>query len=222
MARKEKFDYFEAFVKISEYAVQYADELVDYLSSHYDEDKKLGSIKSKEVLEKFNSLHEIEEASDKVTAEVAENLMIEFIAPIEREDILELAEELDTVVDELDDVLQRIYMHNLTVITPGIMKMVRVVQKTTVAVHSACEKFTHFKKSKSIKEYISEVHKCEDEGDRIFIESVHRAYKHAEEGKYEHPLIAIGMYGVLSALEQCCDACERAADIMVAVRLKNS
>lgn len=222
MARKEKFDYFEAFVHISEYAVQYANELVDYLCSHYDKEKEIGTLDPNEVLNRFNELHHIEEASDRITADVAENLMIEFITPIEREDILELAEELDTVVDELDDVLQRMYMHNLTIITPDIIKMVEVVRKTTMAVNSACEKFTHFKKSKSIKEYIHEVHICEDEGDRIFIESVHRSYKDAEEGKYEHPLIAIGMYGVLSALEKCCDACERAADIMVAVRLKNS
>ena len=32
----------------------------------------------------------------------------------------------------------------------------------------------------------------------------------------------VGLYGVLSALEKCCDACECAGDIMVTVRLKNS
>lgn len=222
MARREKFDYFDAFVQISTYAVEYADKLVDYLTSHFDEEKQVGHIDSDDVIARYNEFHVIEEASDKVMQDITENLILEFITPIEREDILELAEELDTIVDELDDVLQRIYMHNLTIITPDIIRMVNVVKKTTDAVNSACEKFTHFKKSKSIKEYIREVHKCEDEGDRIFIESVHRSYKDAEEGKYEHPLMALGMYGVLSALEKCCDACERAADIMVAVRLKNS
>ncbi len=222
MARKHKFDYFEAFVEISNYAVEYADELVEFLTSHYDEEKHLGTTSAEEVLERFNALHKIEEKSDKVVQDITENLMFEFIAPIEREDILELADELDTVVDELDDVLQRIYMHNVTVITPEIIEMAQVVQKTTGALQCACEKFTHFKKSKSIKDYIKDIHKYEDEGDRVYIESVHRIFKSAEEGKFEHPLIAVGFYGALSALEKCCDACECAGDIMVAVRLKNS
>lgn len=222
MARKHKFDYFEAFVDISAYAVEYADKLVEYMKDHYDEDRKLGTISADEVIEKFKELHKIEESSDKVMQDITENLVTEFIAPIEREDILELAEELDTVVDELDEVLQRIYMHNITVVTPEIIEMAHVVQKTTGALHSACEKFTHFKKSKAIKDYIHEIHKYEDEGDRVYLESVHRIYKKAEEDKLDHPLFAVGLYGVLSALEKCCDACERAGDIMVAVRLKNS
>ena len=205
MARKQRFDYFDAFVEISNYAVEYADELVEYLTSHYDEEKHLGFVSSEEVLERYNALHGIEEKSDKVVQDITENLILEFIAPIEREDILELADELDTVVDELDDVLQCIYMHNVTVITPGIIEMAQVVQKATHAVQAACDKFTHFKKSKSIKDYIKAIHEYED-----------------EEGKFDHPLFAVGLYGVLSALEKCCDACECAGDIMVTVRLKNS
>ena len=222
MAHKHRFDYFDAFVQISNYAVEYADELADYLMGHYDEEKRLGFISPDEVLERYKVLHDIEERSDSVVQEITENLIVEFIAPIEREDILELADELDTVVDELDDVLQRIYMHNVTVITPGIIEMVQVVQKATHAVQAACDKFTHFKKSKSIQDYIKAIHEYEDEGDRVYIESVHRVYKDAEEGKFDHPLFAVGLYGVLSALEKCCDACECAGDIMVTVRLKNS
>lgn len=222
MARKEKFDYFEAFVAIGSYAVEYADELVKYLESHYEVDKAMGSLRPDEVIERFYELHDIEEKSDKILQDITENLVTEFITPIEREDIIELAEELDTVVDELDDVLQRFYMHNVTIITPEIIEMAQIVQKTTAATHAACERFTHFKKSKSIKDYIREIHACEDEGDRIYIKSVHDVYKHAEAGKFEHPLIAVGLYGVLSALEKCCDACERVGDIMVTVRLKNS
>ena len=222
MARKQKFDYFEAFVEIGNCAVEYTDALVDYLTSHYDEEKHMGAISPAKVLEHYYVLHAIEEKSDSVVQAITENLILEFIAPIEREDILELADELDTVVDELDDVLQRIYMHNITVITPEIIEMIHIVQKTTHALQAACDKFTHFKKSKSIKDYITEIHKYEDEGDRVYIESVHQIYKKAEEDKFEHALFAVGLYGVLSALEKCCDACETAGDIMVAVRLKNS
>lgn len=222
MARKNRFDYFQAFVDISNHAVEYADELISFLEEHYDEEKQEGHFNQSEVLERLTSLHTIEEESDKITHEITEHLSTEFIAPIEREDILALSDELDTVVDELDDVLQRIYMYNVTLITPEVIEMAHIVHKSTVALQSACNKFTHFKKSKSIKDYIVQINDCEDEGDRVYIKSVHNINKRALEGAFDHPLTSMGVAGVLSALEKCCDACEAAGDIMVTVRLKNS
>ena len=222
MARKQKFDYFKAFVKISDYAVQYADELVRFLESQYDEEKQIGMLDQGAVLEHLLSMHKIEEDSDQITHDITDHLSTEFIAPIEREDILALCDELDTVVDELDDVLQRIYMYNLPFITSEVMEMAHIVHKSTLALHSACEKFTHFKKSKSIKSYIVELNSCEDEGDKVYIKSVHNIYKRAQEGEFEQAFIPIGLHGALSALKECCDACEAAGDIMVTVRLKNS
>lgn len=222
MARKRKFDYFNAFLDISNYAVEYADKLVGFLEEHYDEETESGEIKSAEVLSKLTELHEIEDSSDSVTHAIAENLVTEFVAPIDREDVMELADELDTVVDELDDVLQRMYMYNVTTITPEIIEMVHVVHKATVALQLACEKFTSLKKTKSIRKYIVEINDCEDEGDQIYIKSVHSIYKRTEEGVFDHPLVAVGLVGVLSSLEKCCDACESVGDTIVMVRLKNS
>jgi predicted phosphate transport protein (TIGR00153 family) len=222
MARKRKFDYFSAFMDMSNYAVKYADKLVGFLEEHYDEETKSGAIKSSEVLEKLTELHEIEESSDKITHTIEENLVTEFVAPIDREDVMKLADELDTVVDELDDVLQRMYMYNVTTITSEIIDMARVVHKATVALQSACDGFTNLKKSKSIKKYIVEINDCEDEGDQIYIKSVHNIYKRTEEGAFDHPLVAVGLVGVLSSLEKCCDACESVGDSIVMVRLKNS
>lgn len=222
MARKNKFDYFKAFVKIGDYAVQYADEMIAFLEKHYDAEKEAGHVDSKEVLDQLSSLHEIEEASDHVAHEIIEHLSTEFIAPIEREDILALTDELDNVIDDLDDVLQRMYMYDITIITPEVMEMAQIVHKSTVALQAACNKFTHFKKSKSIKSYIVEINNWEDEGDRVYIKSVHNINHRARLGAFEHPLDSMGVCGVLSALEKCCDACEAAGDIMVTVRLKNS
>ena len=222
MPRKKKFDYFQAFLQIGNYAVAYADELIEFLEANYDEEKSIGHVDQKAVFERLISMHRIEEESDKVTHQILENLVTEFVTPIEREDIVELASELDTVVDELDDVLQRMYMYNVTVITQEIMDMGRVVHKATVALQAACERFTHFKKSKSIKKYIVEVNDAEDEGDKIYIASVHNLYKRTLDGNFDSPLVAVGLHGVLAALEKCCDACEAASNTMVTVRLKNS
>ncbi len=222
MARKDKFDYFQAFEKISDFAVKYSDELTAFLETHYDAEKEIGHVESSEVLRVLSDLHAIEEESDHVAHDIIEHLSTEFIAPIEREDILALADELDNVVDDLDDVLQRMYMYDITIITPEVMEMAQIVHKSTITLQAACQKFTHFKKSKSIKRYIVEINTCEDEGDKLYIKSVHQINHRARLGAFEHPLDSMGVCGVLSALEKCCDACEAAGDIMMTVRLKNS
>ena len=223
MARKHKYDYFEAFVKISEYAVEYAEKLSEFLKSHYDEEKKLGALPSGETFEMLSKLHEIEDASDDVTHEIAEHLADEFVTPIEREDIMMLSDELDTVVDELDEVIQHIYMYDLTIIVPEIIEMTDVVCDAVAAVHTMCEKFTHYKKSRSINSYIIAINNCEDRADRVYIRSVHHILKAAKQKNTPQSNIeASGITATLAALERCCDACEGAGSTVATVIMKNT
>ena len=223
VARKHKYDYFEAFVRISAYAVEYAEKLSEFLKSHYDEEKKHGALPSSETFKMLGKLHEIEDASDDVTHEIAEHLADEFVTPIEREDIMMLSDELDTVVDELDEVIQHIYMYDLTLIVPEIIEMTDVVCDAVAAVHTMCEKFTHYKKSHSINSYIIAINNCEDRADRVYIRSVHHILKAAKEKNTPQSNIeANGITATLAALERCCDACEGAGSTVATVIMKNS
>lgn len=222
MARKKKYDYFEALENIAELGVEYSEEVTKFLEGTFGEDSELGAITPKEVLEKLTELHSIEEKADEIVHEVTAKLAIEFMTPIEREDILALVNELDEIVDEIDDVLQRMFMHNLSIVTPEIVEMSKVVVETTNAVHKACKRLTNYKKAKTIKAQIDKVHELEDNGDVVYIRSVHNVYAAGMRGEYENPLVATGLAGVLQALERCCDACEEVADTMVIVVMKNN
>lgn len=222
MAHKQKFDYFDAFVKISTYGVQSSDKIVSFFLEHFDETTKTGSITSKETLRFLEELHELEDASDDVVHELLRNLSNEFVTPIDREDIVYLSNALDDIVDELDDVVQRLYMYHVNTIVPELVEMAQVVHEATCAVQKACEKFTHFKKSRSIHEYIVQINDCEDRGDRVYIRSVHRIYGRSQDGAFDGPLDAYGFSQVLSSLERCCDACEDVGDTIATVMIKNS
>lgn len=223
MAHKRKIDYFEMFVKISAFSVEYVNQLVAFLEGYYDEEAKVGHIDPHEALIKLQELHAIEDASDEVTHEVISNLVNEFVTPIDREDILQLAQELDDVVDDLDEVLQHMYMHCVTTITPELIDMVHIVQKATDALHVACEKFVYFKKSHSIHDYVVRVHDFEDEGDLVYIRAVHEVYEKAKESSDPTDIVeAHGLADVLAALERCCDSCEAVSNTIVSVITKNS
>lgn len=223
MARKQKVDYFDMFVKISEYAVQYADSLMGFFEEHYDQEAGIGHVDSKETLQKLQELHEIEDASDEVTHDLVNNLINEFVTPIEREDILALAQELDDVVDELDEVLQHMYMSCVTTITPQVLEMMRVVCTACGTVNIACQKFTYFKKSHTIRDYVVRIQDAEDSADTTYIRAVHEIFSKAKEGGDAAAAVeAFGLAGVLAALEECCDACEAVANTIVTVITKNS
>ena len=55
----------------------------------------------------------MEHAADLVKHEMMSELARAFITPIEREDILELMQELDDVTDDIEDVLIRTYIFHI-------------------------------------------------------------------------------------------------------------
>lgn len=223
MSRRNKVDYFEMFVKISNYAVQYVQGLSEFLDEHYDAQSSMGKVDPGETLLKWQELHKVEDASDAVTHDIVNNLVTEFVTPIGREDILAMAERLDNVVDELDDVLQHMYMYCVTTVTPEVMNMLAIVRKTVSSVQTACQKFTYFKKSKSIQDYVVRIQDCEEEGDMCYINAVHETFAIAKsKGTVADNIEAYGLAGVLASLERCCDACEDVSETIVTVITKNS
>ena len=100
-------------------------------------------------------------------------------------------------------------MYDLTLIVPEMIEMTDVVCDAVAAVHTMCEKFTHYKKSHSINSYIIAIDNCEDRADRVYIRSVHHILKAAKEKNTPQSNIeANGITATLAALERCCDACE--------------
>ncbi|NTU89646.1 MAG: DUF47 family protein, partial [Actinobacteria bacterium] len=127
MTKNSRFDYFDAFQRIGTLADTEADRLLEILTN-FD---------SETIETQLNEMHELEHEADMVNHEVYTNLIVEFITPIEREDISTLTQELDEVVDHIEDVLQRIYMFNIKEIVPEALEMVAIIAKSTEALRQA-------------------------------------------------------------------------------------
>ena len=57
--------------------------------------------------------HAIEHKGDDINHDIFRNVATDFITPIDREDIIGLAQALDTIIDELEEVIQRFYMYDV-------------------------------------------------------------------------------------------------------------
>ncbi len=206
MARKNDI-YFSTFVKLLDYSCEAVQLLIDVMTDYHPEDL------DKLIVE----MHDIEHDCDLKMHEMMARLAKEFITPIEREDIMRLAYQIDDVTDCIEDVLMRMYMFNITVVRPEALEMAYIIQKCCFSLKAALEEFHNFRKSKTLRSHIIEVNRLEEEGDRLYTEATRRLYV-----SDMHP-VAIGAWThVFHILEKCCDACEDVSDVIESVMMKNS
>ncbi len=207
MARKNEFDYFESFVKLSEYccvAAKMLDEiLIDYNSETLEE--------------KMKKMHDIEHASDMQVHEIVRRLAKEFITPIEREDIVTLVHEIDDITDNIEDVLLHMYMYNVKIIKNDALRFSKLILQSCEELKLAFEEFKNFRKSKDLHDKIVRVNRLEEDGDNLYTEAVRKLHM-ASTNAIEIMTWTIAF----NRLEKCCDSCEEAVNVIESVIMKNS
>ncbi len=207
MGSKRDFNYFEAFVQLVDYSCQSA-EILDTSLKRFDHQG---------LAEMMTNLHGIEHAADMGKHDMMNRLAREFISPIEREDIIELGQEIDNVTDSIEDVLMGIYMYNIQVIRPEALDFVDVIVQCCNALKKTMEDFQNFRKSTTIHDSIVEINRLEEVGDRLYTEAVRSLYLNCQD-----PIETVSWTEIFDRLESCCDACEHVANVVESIIMKNT
>ena len=204
---KKGYDYFKAFAEMVDCAVE-ASALLEAEINEFHPDK---------VEDVRTRLHVIENSADRKKHELMDNLSREFVPPIEREDIAHLASEIDEVVDCIEDVYLRIYMYNMTEVPPAAQRFTKIIAMCCRTLRDVMEEFPKFRKSERIGALINDVNSMEEEGDKLYVESMHSLYAECADATKLLPLTYC-----YERLEKCCDACEHVANVCESVIMKNS
>ena len=207
MAKKSDNYYFENFIQCVECGCQAAKML----------EENLANFDVSRLSENLDELHKIEHDADKKKHEMMAVLVKAFITPIEREDIILLSQSIDEVTDQIEDVLIRIYINNVHTIRPEALQLTKVIIRCCKVLKEIMEEFANFKKSKTLHGLIIEINALEEEGDRLFIDSMRRLHTEVTD-----PLEIIAWREIYNFLEKCCDACEHVADAVESVIMKNT
>ena len=207
MALKKDENYFGTFVKLVNYSCQAA-ALLNEIMLNFNPD---------ELEEKMKLMHNIEHAGDVERHIMMKKLAKEFITPIEREDIVSMADAIDNVTDNIEDVLMRMYMFNIKTMREDALKMAEIIVKCCEALRQALIEFHNFRKSQTLHGLIVEINRMEEEGDELFTKAVRNLYVQGKD-----PLEVYGWSRTLHFMEICCDACEDVADVIESVMMKNS
>lgn len=206
MAKKQN-NYFNMFIEQVDFCCIAAENLYETLQN-FDVNN---------LPETMEHLHIVENDADKKKHDMVNKLAHEFITPIEREDIYQLAREIDDVTDSIEDILIKIYMFNVSKIRPEALEFVKIIVDCCKVLKEVMKDFHNFKKTTTLKPNIIEINRLEELGDSLYIEAVHELYATSKD-----PVEILTWTQMFDRMEKCCDNCEDVADIVEGIIMKNT
>jgi predicted phosphate transport protein (TIGR00153 family) len=155
-----------------------------------------------------------EQEGDRLTHDIIKRLNTTFVTPIDREDIYGLATQMDDIVDYTEEAADFLGLYQIE----APMEQATALTKVLVA---ACEQLAagleHLEDFEDLDKYWIEIHRLENEGDRISRDAVASLFSNGID-----PMIVIRWKDIFAVLENAIDATETAAQILEGIVIKNS
>jgi predicted phosphate transport protein (TIGR00153 family) len=206
--KKRKNDYFALLEELVEYIQKAASFLSDTMNDYNIEYLSSGTL---------DEMHDIEHSADIKLQELTSKLAREFITPIERQDILAIAQRIDDVTDAIEDVLMRLYMYNIVELRKEAFEFVEVIMTSTEVLMKIMAEFANFRRSNNIRANIIKLNTLEEEGDAIYMRAIRRLYLEEQD-----PIAVIAWTEIFRRLEGCCDDFEDVSQEIEYVLMKNT
>jgi hypothetical protein len=160
-------------------------------------------------------IKEIEHAGDDATREIIQLLNTQFVTPFDREDIYELAQALDDVVDIIDEACDLLELYGVEQATRQALEQCKILVGAAERLNNAVK---GLRDVKTVEAELIALKTLEDEGDRIVREAIADLFRDPR----IDPLVVIRWKDIFESLEDAIDACERAANVIGNIVVKNA
>lgn len=160
---------------------------------------------------------EIENRADDFHHNIVNKLAAEFITPIDQEDIMSLLQTIDDITDALSEVVLELYMFHIENIPTAIIDMSKIVNKCVKSLYEASKELKNFRKPASLRALLINVNSIENEADKLFADTIHELF-----GSDINTKSLIGYKTIYESLENCCNLCEHAANVIERIIIKNT
>src|SRR5689334_6786179 len=158
------------------------------------------------------AIKRLENEADQFTHEIVNRLDRTFITPLDREDIHQLASDLDDVMDAIDGTARRSQIFHLGLAPGGVKQLTEVIQRM---VGVLAEGVGRLKKGNDVMRYCVEAKKLEEEGDAIYHEALGRMFETERDA-----LEIIKWKEIYDNLERTLDESEDVANDLESITLK--
>ena len=198
---KKTTNYFEYFNSIASIAVQEA-QFLENMCKSYDASK----------LEQ----NKLENKADSIRHELLEKLMKEFLPPFDHEDINELVEKLDSMCDELDDIVLKMYIYNVEELRAGISENLATLTQCVIKTQDLVKGLENYRKT-DMNALLMAVNDFEEKGDDAYVASTRELYISEKD-----PIPINKWTEIYREIEEAYDACEEVSEIIRKLVVKNS
>ncbi len=192
------FDLFEESARHAVAAAELLKQFVDLIPDGAHLAKEIGAIESE---------------ADRVTHDLIQHVGATFVTPIEREDILELASNLDDVVDLIEEAADLVLLYKVEAPMDEASGLCDILIAATKAIADAMPRLRTFG---DVRPYTVEVNRLENEGDRLSRQAIASLF----EGGID-PMIVIRWKDIFERLEEAIDSTERVANTLEGIIIKN-
>jgi len=177
--------------------------------------KEYNKLGAKERRARILHIKDLEHEGDMLTESLIESLNSTFITPIDREDIHELAMELDDVVDQIDAIAARLDMFALEKSDKGMIDLAMLITEGVRELDILTEGIS--RKHAGIKMHFNRVKEIEHEADKTRSYAVKNLFK-----KRISPVRLLKQKEIYEMMEIATDKVEGASNIIEGIVVKHA
>jgi len=159
---------------------------------------------------------EIENEADSVIRETVRCLNQTFITPFDREDIHQLANQLDDIVDDIENVIHNIIIYKVNPQEKLLSDFARIILLDAEQLEELIRLLPTQKYSEEVRLHIEKIHNLEDSGDELFAETI----SHLFSGSLD-PVSVIKLKDIAENMEKITDRFQNACTTIENIYLKN-
>ena len=155
-----------------------------------------------------------EQEGDRITHDILQRLNSTFVTPIDREDIHTLATQMDDIVDYMEEVADFMGLYGIEAPMDQSQALADVLVKCCDQLYGLLQ---HLRGFKDLDHYWIEIHRLENDGDRIYRDAVASLFSNRID-----PMVVIRWRDIFLRLERAIDATETSASIVEGIVIKNA
>ena len=187
------FNLFVTSISYSSKAAQALQKAFEDGSIDYNELQNLKSIEQEADTHVHRSLKLVEEA---------------FVTPIDRSDIIEIINEIENITDCIETISNYTYMTGVKRLNEATQNLMQLLVDACLKLEDLMKNLKNYKKNlKIINDYIIEINRIEEMGDKTYINAMRNLFEHETDAK--KIIITQLLY---EKLEEALDKCEDVAD----------
>lgn len=167
----------------------------------------------REVERRAEALKALEEKGDEITHTIIERLNRTFVTPLDREDILNLAKQLDNVLDWIEASAARLAIYRIPHATPEAQELSHIIVNICAAM---VEGVGNLRRLDRVDGVVQEINRLENLADRVQRDAIAKLFAAPMD-----PIDVIKWKEIYESLEEATDQGEDVANALESIRGKN-